>query len=159
MLDPPRKLIVQVLLVEDNCNDADLMVEELGKCTLPVCIRVVEDGEAAMDYLRRKGPHKGATRPDLVLLDLHLPRKSGHEVLAEMKEDDDLRLIPVIILTSAATEEPLLRAYDLHANCCVRKPADLDEFAVVVQKIENFWTLVASRPRGPVPNHSITPET
>jgi chemotaxis family two-component system response regulator Rcp1 len=147
MLDPPRKPAVEVLLVEDNRSDSDLMVEELGKSPLGVRIAVVEDGEEAIDYLRRRGQHAQATRPDLVLLDLHLPRKSGHEVLAEIKEDDDLRLIPVIILTSAASDEPIQHAYDLHANCCVRKPADLDEFAVAIGKIEHFWTHVASRLR------------
>jgi len=145
---PIRKPSVQVLLVEDSRNDADLMVEELGKSTLSVRIAVVEDGEEAIDYLRRQGRHAGAARPDMILLDLHLPRKNGHEVLAEIKEDDELRLIPVILMTSAASDEPIRIAYDLHANCCVRKPADLDEFAVAVQKSEHFWTHVASRLRG-----------
>jgi chemotaxis family two-component system response regulator Rcp1 len=148
MLDPPRKPAVEVLLVEDNRSDSDLMVEELGKSPLGVRIAVVEDGEEAIDYLRRRGQHAQATRPDLVLLDLHLPRKSGHEVLAEVKQDEWLRLIPVVVMTALGTEQVFRNAYDLHANCCVCKPTDLDEFTLTVRKIETFWLQIASRYRG-----------
>jgi two-component system, chemotaxis family, response regulator Rcp1 len=130
---------VQFLLVEDSPSDAELMVEALRESTLPLRIAIVEDGEEAIRYLRRQGPHQEAPRPDLILLDLHLPRKNGHEVLAEIKEDESLRLIPVILLTSFATDEAIRQAYDLHANCCVSKPSDLDQFTQAVHRIESFW--------------------
>jgi two-component system, chemotaxis family, response regulator Rcp1 len=139
---------VEILLVEDNSDDADLMVKALQKCELNPHVTVVEDGEEAIHYLYRQGAFGGAARPDLILLDLHLPRKSGHEVLAEIKEDDRLRRIPVIIMTSSEDERSFQTAYDLYANCCVCKPGDLDEFADTVNKIEDFWLRVASRLRG-----------
>jgi len=140
---------VHILLVEDIPSDADLMVDALRESILNLCIAVVEDGEEAMDYLRGHGAYAAAPRPDLILLDLHLPRKNGHEVLAEVKQDAELRTIPVIILTSTESEKAILEAYDLHANCCVRKPADQDEFALAVKRIEHFWLHVARRLRGP----------
>jgi CheY-like chemotaxis protein len=142
---PPRP--VEILLVEDSPGDADLMVEALGESPLAPRVTVVEDGEQAVQYLRRQGPYHGAPRPDLILLDLHLPRKNGHEVLAEIKEDPDLRRIPVVLLTSADNEKAFLIAYDLHVNCCVSKPVDQDEYARAVKKIEHFWLAVARRPR------------
>jgi len=138
---------VEILLVEDNPDDADLMVEALDEGDLPVRVTVVEDGEEAVHYLRRRGDHANAIRPHLILLDLHLPRKSGHEVLAEIKQDSDLRLIPVVIMTSFDSEDAIEKAYDLYANCCVRKPVDLDQFGLTVKKIERFWFHVASRDR------------
>jgi len=138
---------VEILLVEDSPDDADLMVEALHEGELTTHVTVVEDGEEAICYLFRQGPFAEAVRPDLILLDLHLPRKNGHEVLAEIKQDDSLRRIPVIILTSLADEQNFRDAYDLHANCCVRKPVDLDQFALTVQKIEHFWLHVASARR------------
>jgi len=139
MPTPAPRRPAQFLLVEDSPSDAELMVEALQEGNLPLRISVVEDGEEAIRYLRREGPHAGAPRPDLILLDLHLPRKNGHEVLAEIKKDEQLRLIPVILLTSFATDEAIRQAYDLHANCCVTKPSDLDEFTQAVRKIESFW--------------------
>jgi CheY-like chemotaxis protein len=139
---------VELLLVEDSPDDADLMREALDESDLRPRVTVVEDGEDALRYLRRLPPFRDAPRPDLVLLDLHLPRLSGHEVLAELKEDEGLRRIPVIVLTSADSELAFLSAYELHANCCVRKPADLEQFALTVKKIEHFWLRVASRHRG-----------
>jgi len=139
---------VEILLVEDSPDDADLMVEALDEGDLPVRVTVVEDGEVAVQYLRRQGPYADAVRPHLILLDLHLPRKSGHEVLAEIKQDADLRVIPVVIMTSCDSEDAIQYAYDLHANCCVRKPVDLEQFGLTVQKIERFWFHVAARERG-----------
>jgi len=140
---------VKVLLVEDSPDDADLMVEALQESNLNLRVTVVADGEAAMDYLLQNGRHAAVPRPDLILLDLHLPRKNGHEVLAEIKQDAVLRRIPVIILTSSDNENAILQAYDLHANCCVCKPADQEEFALVVKRIEHFWLHIARRLRSP----------
>jgi len=139
---------VEILLVEDSSDDADLLVKALRKCALDLHISVVEDGEEAIEYLYRQGAFGGAPRPDLILLDLHLPRKSGHEVLADIKEDEGLRRIPVIILTSSDDETDFQAAYDLYANCCISKPSDLGEFADTVKKIEHFWLRVASTLRG-----------
>jgi len=139
---------VEILLVEDSPDDADLMVEALDEGDLHVHVTVVDDGEEAVQYLHRRGPYADAVRPHLILLDLHLPRKSGHEVLEEIKQDPDLRVIPVVIMTSCDSEDAIQQAYDLHANCCVRKPVDLDQFGLTVKKIERFWFHVASRYRG-----------
>jgi chemotaxis family two-component system response regulator Rcp1 len=140
---------VAVLLVEDCPDDAELMVKALRQCALEPLVNVVEDGEEAIDYLRRQGAFCDAVRPDLILLDLHLPRKGGHEVLAEIKADDRLRRIPVIIMTGSEDETDFQTAYELYANCCVSKPSDLDEFALAVKQIERFWLRVASIPRDP----------
>jgi len=145
---PSSSAPVELLLVEDSPDDADLMKEALGESGFRARITVVEDGEDAIRYLRRLPPFGNAPRPDLVLLDLHLPRKNGHEVLDEIKEDEALRRIPIIVLTSADSEQAFLSAYEKHANCCVRKPADLEQFALTVKKIEHFWLRVASRLRG-----------
>jgi len=144
---------VKILLVEDSENDADLMVEALQESSLNLRITVAEDGEVAMNYLLRKDNHAGAPRPDLILLDLKLPRKSGMEVLAEIKQDAVLHRIPVIIMTSSDNEQDILGAYDLHANCCVSKPVDQDQFAQVVRRIEHFWLHVARRLRS-LDNHT-----
>lgn len=138
---------VKILLVEDSPDDADLMVEALRDSDLNLSITVAEDGEIAMNYLLGKDGHAAAVRPDLILLDLHLPRKNGHEVLAEIKQDPVLHRIPVIVLTSSDNEQALLAAYDLRANCCVSKPVDQDQFALTVKKIEYFWLHVARRLR------------
>jgi len=139
---------VEILLVEDSPDDADLMVEALDEGDLPVHVTVVDDGEEAVQYLRRRGPYADAVRPHLILLDLHLPRKSGHEVLAEIKDDEGLRRIPLIILTSSEDEIDFQTAYDLYANCCISKPGDLGELADTINKIEHFWLHVASTLRG-----------
>jgi two-component system, chemotaxis family, response regulator Rcp1 len=143
----PSSTPVQILLVEDSPDDADLMIGALKEGRLDVRISLVEDGESALAFLRREGPPGASPRPDLILLDLYLPRKGGHEVLAELKQDPDLRQIPVVILTSSDSEQAFLDAYDLHANCCVSKPTDQAEYAQVVRKIENFWLAVAQRVR------------
>jgi len=137
---------VQILLVEDSPDDAALMVEALKDSRrLTHHVIVVEDGEEAIGYLRREGNWPTVPTPDLILLDLHLPKKSGHEVLAEIKEDAVLRRIPVVIMTATDNEQDFLTAYDLHANCCVSKPLDPEQFAEVVKKIEHFWLHVARR--------------
>jgi chemotaxis family two-component system response regulator Rcp1 len=128
---------VEVLLVEDSPGDAELMTDALGESDLALRVTVLEDGEEALEYLHRLGPHQEATRPDLILLDLHLPRKNGHEVLAEIRKDPYLRVIPVVVLTSFDTDGPDRQAE--YPRCCVRKPSDLDEFALAVKKIETFW--------------------
>jgi CheY-like chemotaxis protein len=139
-LMPPSSLApIEVLLVEDRADDAEQMVEALQEGELDTRVTVVEDGESAIEYLLRPG--QGL--PDLILLDLHLPRKSGHEVLAVIKQDERLRRIPVVIMTASDDERDFRSAYDLYANCCVRKPTDLDEFSLTVKKIEHFWKRVA----------------
>jgi len=145
----PGRAPVEILLVEDSAGDADLMVEALLEGDLKVRVTIVGDGEEAMRYLHRQEDHRNATRPNLILLDLNLPLKNGHEVLAEIKQDSDLCLIPVVILTSCESDHAIEQAYDLHANCCVRKPVDLEQMALTVKKIEHFWLQVASSHRGP----------
>jgi len=140
---PSDKITVDILLVEDSPDDADLMMEALKEGTLATRVTLVEDGEKAVDYLRRQGVFATAMPPDLILLDLHLPRKNGHEVLTEIKQDSVLRRIPVVIMSCSDNDAAFLMAYDLHANCCVSKPADQEQFALVVQKIERFWLQVA----------------
>jgi chemotaxis family two-component system response regulator Rcp1 len=140
---------VEILLVEDSASDAELMVEALGEGRLTVRVTVIEDGEQAVQYLRRQGRHRDAPRPDLILLDQHLPRLNGHEVLDCIKNDDNLHLIPVVMLTSFDTDEVICEAYDRHVNCCVAKPADLDQFAQTVKKIETFWLRTARHHRAP----------
>jgi CheY-like chemotaxis protein len=134
---------IMILLVEDNADDAEQMVEALHEGELLTRITVVEDGEEAIDYLQRPGQ----APPDLILLDLHLPRKSGHEVLAVIKSDERLRRIPVVILTASDDDRDFSKAYDGHANCCVQKPSDLDQFTETVKMIERFWCREATRPR------------
>jgi two-component system, chemotaxis family, response regulator Rcp1 len=133
--------LIEILLVEDSPSDAELMVEALNEGKLNTRITVVDDGVEAMEYLHRCGK----SQPDLILLDLHLPRMSGHEVLAEVKKDPLLLRIPIIVLTSSDNEQAFLDAYDLHANCCVSKPVDQEQFSRAVMKIEHFWLHVARR--------------
>jgi CheY-like chemotaxis protein len=140
---------VEILLVEDNPGDVDLTREALEIGKLSNTLHVVSDGEAAMAFLRREGQYAKAPRPDLVLLDLNLPRKNGREVLAEIKSDANLKRIPVVILTTSKAEEDILKTYNLHANCYVTKPMDLDQFIKVVKAIEEFWlTIVKLPPNG-----------
>jgi len=139
MLSLGRIRPVEILLVEDSPNDAELMAEALGEGRLAVHVTVIDDGEDALNYLRRASSPHSADRPDLILLDLHLPRMSGHEILQEIKRDEAMRTIPVVVMTSCDGESAIRGAYDLHANCCVRKPSDLDQFTLTVRKIESFW--------------------
>lgn len=137
---------INILLVEDSPGDVRLTQEILADTRMANDIHVVNDGEAAMAFLRHQGEHAEAPRPDLVLLDLNLPRKDGREVLQEMKNDETLRRIPVIVLTTSAAERDVLRSYDLHVNCYITKPIDLDEFITVVRSIEGFWLSVVRLP-------------
>jgi CheY-like chemotaxis protein len=137
---------VEILLVEDNSGDVRLTVEALGTAKVRNTLHVVEDGERALAFLRREGSYANSPRPDLILLDLNLPRKDGREVLAEIKQDHDLKRIPVVILTSSAAEQDILQSYNLHANCYITKPVDLDQFLKVVRSIEDFWLMVVKLP-------------
>jgi two-component system, chemotaxis family, response regulator Rcp1 len=137
---------IEILLVEDNPGDVRLTVEALREAKVHNRLSIVNDGEEAMAFLRRQGKYADAPRPDLILLDLNLPRKDGREVLAEVKSDPELRSIPVVILTTSQAEQDILRSYELHANCYVTKPVDLEQFMIVVRSIENFWLVVAKLP-------------
>jgi chemotaxis family two-component system response regulator Rcp1 len=137
---------IEILLVEDSQGDADLARETLADSKVRNKLHVVSDGEEAMAFMLRTGKYAQATHPDLVLLDLNLPKKSGREVLAEMKADVHLRRIPVVVLTVSKDEEDILRAYDLHANCYITKPIDLFQFVKVVKAIEDFWLTIVRLP-------------
>lgn len=140
--------VVEILLVEDNEGDVRLTREALKEGRIRNRLSVVPDGEQALAFLRREGVHAEAPRPDLILLDLNLPRLDGREVLASIKNDPVLKSIPVVVLTSSRTEQDLLRAYDLHANCFITKPVEFDQFIEVVRSIEDFWlTIVVLPPR------------
>lgn len=137
---------VEILLVEDNPGDARLAVEVLKADKLVNNLSIVEDGVEAMAFLRREGKYANAVRPDLILLDLNLPRKSGSEVLAEIKADEDLKHIPVVMLATLDIEEDILRSYDLHANCYIVKPIDLEGLIKVAKSIDDFWLSVVKLP-------------
>ena len=137
---------IEILLVEDNPGDVRLTQEVLREGKVSNSLHAVRDGVEAMAYLRREGPYGDAPRPDLVLLDLNLPRKTGREVLEEIKQDATLRRIPVVVLTTSKAEEDVLRSYDAHANCYITKPFDVDQFVHVVQLIDDFWLSVVRRP-------------
>lgn len=139
---------VEILLVEDNAGDVRLAREGLRECKLLNNLSVADDGVKAMAFLRREGEHAHAPRPDLIMLDLNLPRKDGREVLKEIKEDEKLKRIPVVILTTSKAEEDIVKSYSLHANCYVTKPLAIEQFIEVVQAIETFWfTIVKLPPR------------
>jgi CheY-like chemotaxis protein len=137
---------VEILLVEDNPADVRLTREALSSDRLWNHLSVAKDGVEAMAYLRREGTFAEAARPDLILLDLNLPMKDGREVLAEIKADPNLMLIPVVVLTLSAVEEDILRTYGLHANCYIEKPVDLRQFMKVMKSIENFWLAIVKLP-------------
>ncbi|ANB17564.1 response regulator [Dokdonella koreensis] len=138
--------VVEILLIEDNEGDVRLTREALKDGRLRNRLNVVSDGEQALAYLRRQAPFEDAPRPDLILLDLNLPRLDGREVLAAVKNDPQLKQIPVCVLTSSRAERDLLRAYDLHANCFITKPVEFEEFMHVVRSIENFWLTIVVLP-------------
>jgi len=137
---------IEILLVEDNPGDVELARVALADSKVTNRLRVVEDGESALDYMHRRGRFSGAPRPDLVLLDLNLPKKDGREVLAELKSDPNLKRIPVVILTTSSAEEDILRTYNLHANCYITKPLDFKQFHKVIKSIENFWLSIVVLP-------------
>ena len=139
---------VEILLVEDNAGDYRLTKEALKEGKVYNNLHWTQDGVDALDFLNRRGKHAGAPRPDIILLDLNLPRKDGREVLEEIKSDEVLKRIPVVVLTTSKAEEDVLKSYDLHANCYVTKPVDLDKFIVVVQSIDRFWLSVVTLPPG-----------
>ena len=139
---------IEILLVEDNPGDADLAREALESSKINNRLHGVGDGEKAMAFLFRKGEYSGVPRPDLILLDLNLPKKDGRQVLAEIKEDDNLKRIPVVILTTSRAEEDVLKSYNLHANCYITKPIDLHQFLHVVKCIEEFWLSIVVLPNG-----------
>jgi two-component system, chemotaxis family, response regulator Rcp1 len=138
---------LNVLLVEDNPGDVRLMREALRDGSPQKKLDAVEDGEEALAYLRRQPPFSHAPKPDLIFLDLNLPKKDGREVLHEIKQDENLRRIPVVILTTSEAERDISHVYDLHGNCYVKKPTDLDEYMHVIRACENFWLHIVRLPR------------
>lgn len=137
---------IEVLLVEDNPGDAELTRIALEDSKISVNLNVVEDGVEAMAFLRKQDKYSNVPHPDIVLLDLNLPRKDGREVLAEIKTDDHLKRIPVVVLTTSQAEEDIIKAYNLSANCYITKPVDFDQFVRIVQSIENFWFAIVKLP-------------
>lgn len=138
--------LIRVLLVEDSLADIELTLEALEEAKFVNEVQTVRDGAAALDYLHRRGEHREALRPDLIILDLNLPKRSGHEVLADLKTDPDLRQIPVAVLTTSAADGDVARSYNLGANCYLTKPVDVNQFLKVVQSIEDFWFGVVRLP-------------
>ena len=139
---------VNILLVEDNPGDVRLTKEAFKEAKVNNNLHIVSDGVEALDFLRRKGKYIGAPRPDIILLDLNMPKKNGREVLAEIKADPDLMRIPVLVLTISQAEEDILKSYNLHANCYIQKPVDINKFIDVVKSIEGFWLTIVKLPSG-----------
>ncbi len=137
---------IHILLAEDNPGDARLTIEGFKDAKVNNEITVVEDGIEALAYLRRQGKYANAVRPDLILLDLNMPRKDGREVLSEIKSDDNLKSIPVLVFTVSSAEKDILNSYGLHANAFITKPIDLDEFTKVVKSLEDFWLTIVKLP-------------
>lgn len=138
---------IEILLVEDNPADVRLTMEALKESKIRNQLNVAENGVEALAYLRQEGEFADKATPDIILLDLNLPKKDGREVLQEIKSDERLRRIPVVILTTSQAEQDILRAYDLHANCYIQKPVDLDQFLRVIRSIEDFWLTIVKLPR------------
>ena len=141
---------VEILLVEDSPTDVLLATEALQQAKLINNLHVARDGVEAIEFLERRGPHANAPRPDLILLDLNLPRKDGRQVLAEIKASAVLKQIPVVVLTTSKAEEDVLESYGHHANCYITKPVDFDQFASVVRQVESFWFAVVTLPPKPL---------
>ena len=139
---------VEILLVEDNPGDVRLTQEVLRDGRVRNNMSVAKDGVDAISFLRQTGAYAGAPRPDIILLDLNLPKKDGREVLADIKADPDLKHIPVVVLTTSSAEQDIVRSYGLHANCYITKPVDLDQFIRVIRSIEDFWLTIVKLPRG-----------
>jgi chemotaxis family two-component system response regulator Rcp1 len=138
--------LIEVLLVEDSPGDVRLTREALKDAKMHISLKVVSDGAEAMAYVKREGKYADAPRPDLILLDLNLPKKDGRDVLKEIKESETLKSIPVVILTTSASQADVERSYKLHANCYITKPVDLQGFIKVVQSIDNFWLSIVKLP-------------
>jgi CheY-like chemotaxis protein len=146
MVVPDVVLPVEILLIEDNPGDVRLTMEALKEAKVINNLTVLKDGMEALAFLRREGPYAKAPRPHLILLDLNLPKKDGREVLAEVKADEALKRIPVVVLTTSEDEQDVLKSYNLHANCYVTKPVDLERFIKVVRSIEDFWLGIVMLP-------------
>ena len=146
MIDLAEARPIEILLVEDDPGDVLITTEALEQSKLINNLHTVENGEQAVSFLRREGDYADAVRPDLVLLDLNLPRRDGREVLADIKADPDLRRIPVVVLTTSSAEEDVIRSYDLHANVYVTKPVDFDRFVEVVRQVDDFFFTVVRLP-------------
>ncbi|MCG8549909.1 MAG: response regulator [Desulfobacterales bacterium] len=145
-MEPTNPKPVTILLVEDNPGDAELAKEALENSKFINKLHVAEDGVQAMEFLHRQGPYTNAPRPDIILLDLNLPKKDGREVLAEIKSDDKFKTIPVVILTSSKADQDVIRSYKLHANCYITKPLDINQFFKVVGNIKEFWMSIVVLP-------------
>lgn len=141
---------VDILLVEDNPGDVRLTQEVLKEAKVKNDLHVVYDGVEALAFLRREGKYKDMPKPDIILLDLNLPKKTGHEVLSEIKSDDNLKRIPVVVLTVSKDEEDVIKSYNLYANCFITKPVDLNQFLNVVKAIEDFWLTIVKLPQNGV---------
>jgi len=142
---------IEILLVEDSPSDTELTIEALQEARIRNHLNIAEDGVQALEFLRRKGKYADAPRPDLIMLDLNLPRKDGREVLAEIKSDESLRTIPVVVMTTSRAEQDVFQAYQHHANCYITKPVDFEKFLSVVRSIETFWLMVVTLPQPPKP--------
>ena len=138
--------LIEILLVEDNAGDIRLTLEAFKEAHLPKHVSVVRDGVEAMAFLRREEPYDCAPRPDVVLLDLNLPKKDGREVLRDVKSDPELKMIPIIVLTTSAAPSDVVQSYDLHANCYIQKPGDYDEFLALIRQLEAIWFDVVHLP-------------
>jgi chemotaxis family two-component system response regulator Rcp1 len=138
---------IEILMVEDSPSDTQLAIEALQEAKISNRLSRVEDGVEALQFLRRQAPYQDAPRPDLILLDLNLPRMDGRQLLEEIKQDPDLRIIPVVVLTTSRSEQDVLRSYELHANCYITKPVDFTQFMHVVKSIEHFWLTVVTLPK------------
>ena len=137
---------IDILIVEDNPGDARLIKEVLNDSKILNSLHLVRDGVETMDFLQKKGNYSGAKTPDLIILDLNLPKMDGREVLAKIKNDEQLKRIPVVIMTISQAEEDIIKSYNLHANCYVTKPIDLDQFIKVIKSIEDFWFTIVKLP-------------
>jgi len=146
MVNKERLRPVEILLVEDNPGDILLTKEAFEEIKIANNLNVVEDGIEAMNFLKNEGKYKEGRKPDLIILDLNLPKKDGREVLAEIKESKKLKKIPVVVLTSSKAEEDILKSYDLHANCFISKPIDLEQFSKIVKTISEFWFTIVKLP-------------
>lgn len=137
---------VEVLLVEDDPGDVELIKEGLNGAKIFINLHVVDDGVKAIKYLKREGPYGNASRPDLIILDLNLPKKDGKDVILEVRNDERLKSIPIVVFTTSASEEDFSRCYELGANCCITKPIGLDEFMKIVKSIKDFWVTIVKLP-------------
>ncbi|MGA3118417.1 MAG: response regulator [Syntrophobacteraceae bacterium] len=137
---------IEILLVEDSPSDVRLTIEALKDAKVRNHLSVVSDGVEAVSFLKKVGKYADSPRPDLILLDLNLPKKDGREVLGEIKQDENLKLIPVVVITTSKSDEDILKSYNLHANCYITKPIDLEQFMIVVKAIENFWLTIVKLP-------------